>query len=357
MFLNIKNQFGINSNNNDKNNPRVIQSSNIKNNNINNSNNMNKKRINHSENNYTKDNNELTESKKRSNSIKLKLKLPKITPEKFSSPKKNMSNLLINDSNIKKPKKSLERDNTFTPTFNNKENQNIKILNDNIKTSKNKRINTEMKNLKNQIINRDYNFPKINNKSYQFSNAENDKNIKIYNKKRDLILNNIKNDFLMLDSIKNRGNNLAKSQILEEKNNYQIDNNKLYNYINNKDNNKQIFEYPNNSRNSQEIKRNNNFNINLSRNNYQNLNANKNFEKNDVKMPHTSFDNLKNIPKLKNKLDIIHEENEEENKYITDVKFNNSYVDQEKLNSLEILMKQRAHFQNKIPKDSRFKLK
>ena len=214
-----------------------------------------------------------------------------------------------------------------------------------------------MKNLKNQIINRDYNFPKINNKSYQFSNAENDKNIKIYNKKRDLILNNIKNDFLMLDSIKNRGNNLAKSQILEEKNNYQIDNNKLYNYINNKDNNKQIFEYQNNSRDSQEIKRNNNFNINLSRNNYQNLNANKNFEKNDVKMPHTSFDTPKNIPKLKNKLDIIHEENEDENKYITDVKFNNSFEDREKLNSLEILMKQRAHFQNKIPKDSRFKLK
>ena len=351
LFKNIK--YNI-VNNNAKNNPRVIQSSNIKNNN---SNNMNKKRINHSENNCTKDNNKLTESKKRSNSIKLKLKLPKITPEKFSSPKKNMSNLLINDSNIKKPKKSLERDNTFTPTFNNKENQNIKILNDNIKTSKNKRINTEMKNLKNQIINRDYNFPKINNKSYQFSNAENDKNIKIYNKKRDLILNNIKNDFLMLDSIKNRGNNLAKSQILEEKNNYQIDNNKLYNYINNKDNNKQIFEYPNNARNSQEIKRNNNFNINLSRNNYQNLNANKNFEKNDVKMPHTSFDTPKNIPKLKNKLDIIHEENEDENKYITDVKFNNSFEDREKLNSLEILMKQRAHFQNKIPKDSRFKLK
>ena len=244
--------------------------------------------------------------------------------------------------------------------YNNKEKSDIKIFNDNIKTSKNKRINTETNNLKNYIINKDnkdYNFPKINNKSYQFTKSENDKNIKIYNKQKDLILNNIKNDFLMLDSIKNKGNNLAKSQIQEEKNNYQIDNNKLYNYINNKDNNKQFFDYSNKKNDSKELNKINNLNMNLSRNYYQNLNSNNNFESNDDKMPHTSFDSPKNIPKLKNKLDIIHEENEDENKYITDVKFNNSFEDREKLNSLEILMKQRAHFQNKIPKDSRFKLK
>ena len=74
--------------------------------------------------------------------------------------------------------------------------------------------------------------------------------------------------------------------------------------------------------------------------------------------PHTSFDYPQNIPKIKNKLDIINEENEEDNnKYITDVKFNNSIDKKENLNSLEILMKQRAHFQNKIPDDSRFKIK
>ena len=345
-------------NNNDKNSPRVIQSSNIKNNK---STNINKKRINHTENNYTNDNNELKESKKSSNSIKLKLKLPKIPPQMFSSPKKNMNNLIIDESNIKKSKKSHERINTFTPMYNNKEKSDIKIFNDNIKTSKNKRINTETNNLKNYIINKDnkdYNFPKINNKSYQFTKSENDKNIKIFNKQKDLILNNIKNDFLMLDSIKNKGNNLAKSQIQEKKNNYQIDNNKLYNYINNKDNNnKQFFDYSNKKNDSKELNKINNLNMNLSRNYYQNLNKNKSFETNDDKMPHTSFDSPKNIPKLKNKLDIIHEENEDENKYITDVKFNNSFEDREKLNSLEILMKQRAHFQNKIPKDSRFKLK
>ena len=191
---------------------------------------------------------------------------------------------------------------------------------------------------------------------------ENNKNIKIYNKKKDLILNNIKNDFLMLDSIKNRANNLAKSQILEEKNTDQFNNNKLFNYINNKDNNKQqSFDYSNQTSDSKDIILKKNLNINLSRNyyhgNFGDFNENKNSEINDDKKPHTSFDSPIHIPKLKNKLDIIHEESEDENKYITDVKFNNSFEDKEKLNSLEILMKQRAHFQNKIPKDSRFKLK
>ena len=71
----------------------------------------------------------------------------------FSSPKKNMNNLIIDESNIKKSKKSHERINTFTPMYNNKKKSDIKIFNDNIKTSKNKRINTETNNLKNYIIN------------------------------------------------------------------------------------------------------------------------------------------------------------------------------------------------------------
>ena len=165
----------------------------------------------------------------------------------------------------------------------------------------------------------------------------------------------------MLDSIKNRTNNIAKSQILEEKNNYQLNNNKIYNYFNNKDNNKQSFDYSKKVNDSKDIKKQNDLNINLSRNYYQDnmgdLNQKNNFGINDDNKPHTSFDTPKNIPKLKNKLDIIHEESEDDNKYITEVKFNNSFENYEKLNSLEILMKQRAHFQNKIPKDSRFKLK
>ena len=351
-------QFNI-INGNDKNNARVIQGYRIKNKN---DNNINPKRIINIENNYpSNNNNKLIISKKRSNSIELNLKLPKIPPPLIPSPKKNLNNLLINDSNIKKPKKHQERINTFTPTHNNVEKPNSKKISDNIKESKNKRINTENFGLKNYIIKKNYNFPKIANKSSPFTNVENNKNIKIYNKKKDLILNNIKNDFLMLDSIKNRANNLAKSQILEEKNNYQFNNNKLFNYINNKDNNKQqSFDYSNQTSDSKDIIK-KNLNINLSRNyyheNFGDFNENKNSEINDDKKPHTSFDSPIHIPKLKNKLDIIHEESEDENKYITDVKFNNSFEDKEKLNSLEILMKQRAHFQNKIPKDSRFKLK
>ena len=350
LLKNIK----YNISNNDKNNSPIIQSSNIKNKN-NNNNSISKKRINITENNYTNDNNELIQSKKRSNSIKLKFKLPKISPQMFSSPKKNMNNLLINDSNVKKPKQNLERVNTFIPTYNNKEKSKIKIkiFNDNIKKSKNKRINTEAYNLKNYAIKKDYNFPKINSKSYQFTDVENDKSIKIYNKQKDLILNNIKNDFLMLDSIKNGGNNLVKSQINSNKYLYK----KINNYINNKDNNIQIFKYSNKKKDSKEIKRNDNLNNNLSINYNQDLNEYKIFETNDEKIPHTSFDSPKHIPKLKKKLDIIHEESEDENKYITDVKFINNFEDREKLTSLEILMKQRAHFQNKIPKDSRFKLK
>ena len=222
-------------------------------------------------------------------------------------------------------------------------------------------MNTENNNFKNYVIKKDYNFPKIEIKTNKSTNVENDKNIKIYNKQKDLILNNIKNDFLMLDSIKNRTNNIAKSQILEEKNNYQLNNNKIYNYFNNKDSNKQSFDYSKKVNDSKDIKKQNDLNINLSRNYYQDnmgdLNQKNNFGINDDNKPHTSFDTPKNIPKLKNKLDIIHEESEDDNKYITEVKFNNSFENYEKLNSLEILMKQRAHFQNKIPKDSRFKLK
>ena len=354
LLKNIK--FNIINNNNEKSNPRLIQSSNIKN--IGN-NNINQKRISRQENNKNINNNLIT-PKTRSNSIKLNLKLPKISPQQ-SSPKKNTNNILINKTNTKKPNKNHERTNTYTPTFNNVEKSNLKIFKDNINASKNKRMNTENNNFKNYVIKKDYNFPKIEIKTNKSTNVENDKNIKIYNKQKDLILSNIKNDFLMLDSIKNRTNNIAKSQILEEKNNYQLNNNKIYNYFNNKDSNKQSFDYSKKVNDSKDIKKQNDLNINLSRNYYQDnmgdLNQKNNFGINDDNKPHTSFDTPKNIPKLKNKLDIIHEESEDDNKYITEVKFNNSFENYEKLNSLEILMKQRAHFQNKIPKDSRFKLK
>ena len=186
------------------------------------------------------------------------------------------------------------------------------------------------------------------------------------------ILNNIKKDFLMLDSIKNKSNNISKSQRLEENifynNNIKMNlDNKINNYNNNKKNisNNYSLDYFMNSNNYKNKTKKDESNIpyssNLDQKNYNNYNERMNFNEDfsslniEEKKPHTSFDYPKKIPKLKNKLDIIDEENEEENKYITDVKFTNE--NKENLNSLEILMKQRALFQNKIPNDSRFKIK
>ena len=211
---------------------------------------------------------------------------------------------------------------------------------------------------------------------------ENDKNIKLFNKQKNKILNSIKDDFLMLNSLKNKSVNIGKNKFMEEdkfyknKNNINNQENKsnsnnfMYshdNYINNNKNtiNKKL-NYYTNSTDSKDSKVRNDTNIQNSRNYYPNLYniiENNNYKEDitsgmsEEKKPHTSFDNPKIIPKLNNKLDIIHEENEDDNKYITDVKFNNSFENKENLNSLEILMKQRAYFQNKMPNNSRFKLK
>ena len=76
----------------------------------------------------------------------------------------------------------------------------------------------------------------------------------------------------------------------------------------------------------------------------------------EKKKPYTSF-NIPPMPKLKKKLDIINEEDENDCKYITDLNINNNFGNNEKLNTLEILMKQRLFFQSKIPDNSRFKIK
>ena len=322
-----------------------------------------------------KNNDKLTEPKKRSHSIKLNMKLPKIS-QLSSIPKNNISNNISNTSNIKL-NKSQERTVIFTPQNNNNRNfSSSQKINDNLKKSYNKKVNTEIGNLKNYEIKERYNLPKIEKKKFnKIMNIESDKKIKLYNKQKDEILNNIKNDFLMLDSIKNKVNNIGKSQLIDENSNFKNNNkmnleNKINSYINKniqKTNNKN-FNHSINISNSIDPSNQNNSNNKYSRNLYQNnIYINKNnenyynseeniFKINEDKKPHTSFDYPKNVPKLKNKLDIIHEESEEDNnKYITDVIFNNR--GEENLNSLEILMKQRAHFQKKIPKDSRFKLK
>ena len=329
----------------------------------------NKKRVFSTENNKNK----LIDSKKRSNSINLNRKLPIISHTPSSQ--KNPQNINITNNLKKNHDKNPKRVNTFTPNFNNIiNNVNQKISNNNLKNPYNKGANTENTNLKKYIIKREYYLPRIDKNANKMNYIENDKSIKLYNKQKNLILNNIKKDFLMLDSIKNKSNNLSKSQKLEENNFYKNDNNmSLDNKINNYNNNKKknlnnySIDYLKNSNDYINKNNQNESNINNSRNLYQNdfnkyndrIDSNNDFSsfKIEEKKPHTSFDYPKKIPKLKNKLDIIDEENEEENKYITDVKFNNNFENKENLNSLEILMKQRAHFQNKMPNDSRFKIK
>ena len=319
----------------------------------------------------SKNNNKLIETKKKSNSIKLNLKLP-IISQNPSSPKKVKNNKIINNLNNNLIK-SHERTAKFTPKLKDIDSSNSQIINDNLKRSFNQRTNSENGKSKNYVVNKESKLPKINKKLKHIMNMENDKNIKLYNKQKNEILTNIKNDFLMLDEIKNKSNNVEKNQFLEDNNLYKINNNNnqenpINNYINNiqnSNNKKQNYlQHLNKSknRNSQ-----NNSNIKNSRNYYpkniyyNNENSNSNedltFGLNEGKKPHTSFDYAQNVPKLKDKLDIIHEESEDDNKYITDVKFNNSFENQENLNSLEILMRQRANFQNKIPNNSRFKMK
>ena len=319
----------------------------------------------------TENNNVLIGSKKRSNSLNLNRKLPKISQTSVTQKNPKNNNILNNLEN--KPNKNPKRVNTYTPNFNGIiNNVNRKLNNDNIKRSYSKGVNTENTNLKKYIIKSGYNLPRIDKKVNKMDYIENDKSIKLYNKQKNLILNNIKKDFLMLDSIKNKSNNISKSQRLEENifynNNINMSlDNKINNYNNNKKNisNNYSLDYFMNSNNYKNKTKKDESNIpyssNLDQKNYNNYNERMNFNEDfsslniEEKKPHTSFDYPKKIPKLKNKLDIIDEENEEENKYITDVKFTNE--NKENLNSLEILMKQRALFQNKMPNDSRFKIK
>lgn len=307
----------------------------------------------------SKTNNKLTEPKKRSHSIKLNLKLPSIS-NLSSSPNKYVNNILTNNGKDSL-NKSQDRPILYTPKnyFSNSQ-----IIKDNLKKSYNNGIVSGNGNLRDYEIKGQYNLPKIN-KKFKNINQETDKKIKLYNKQKDEILSSIKNDFLMLDSIKNKVNNTEKNQFIGKNVYYQNNDNQLNggNKINNKNkhhiNNKNR-NYFRNLSDSNDINQSDSIKNNIYNNNKEKnyLNEDNIFEINENKKPHTSFDYIQKIPKLKNKLDIIHEESEDDNnKYITDVKFNNNLEGKDNLNSLEILMKQRAFFQNQIPNNSRFKLK
>ena len=354
----------INNKKNNKENNKSIQKQNMKDN-INT--NIKNNKINSKE----KINNKINKSNNLQNSIKLKKNLPKI-PQMMNSPKKNINSNLLIKNPIIFLNKSQKRAISHTPKLKDINISNSQIINDKLKRSYNIGLNQEKRDLKNYALNKQYNLPKIDNQPKKLKEIENDKNIKLFTKQKNKILNSIKNDFLMLDSLKNKSLIVGNNKLMEEnkyyKNNKNNQDNQINNYNNNNKNtiNKKLNYYIN-SNDSNDIKikidTDNKNSRNYYQNNLYNINENINSKEeilpgvSEEKKPHTSFDYPQNIPKLKNKLDVIHEENEDDNKYITDVKFNNSLESKENLNSLEILMKQRAHFQNKMPNDSRFKLK
>ena len=364
-------------------------------------------------------NNSINNSKSINNNKKMKIQLPIIIPQSISSKSKSNNNL-PNIPNVNK-KQNYKRMNTFTPIIKkniNNKNYESEKNNKKLKEIIRKKIMNNRKE-RNYFQNNSVSLPKINvNKSININNSPYI-NIKEYNYQKNSnmkneynnIINNIRKDFLLLDSIKNRNNNNKNNNLTDrhsndKKINYQInnmsvntksnnikliDNNlvknfnknhkKINNYINhsynkinsinnnnnyynlynqnnlkgNNNNDLNLFNDLNNNTNNDNI--NNRYNINSNNiNNNENINDGQSIGYKEKKA-HTSFDNPKRLPKLKNKLDIINEEEEDDNKYITDIQIGNIYGNEGNLNTLEILMKQRMFYQNKIPNNSRFKLK
>jgi hypothetical protein len=386
-----------------------------KNQNINN----NKKEINKNDNNRIKspennknsfNNNKLKESRSKNNINKNNIKLPPIIPNS-ASPKTIKKNFISKSQKLN-INKNYKRLNTFTPA--------LKINNINNDTSEKKSgslkeiIAKKMKNKKIQydnslslprlIINtqKDYSPKQSITQSNDYSKRNN--NNKIQNNYGN-VLENIKKDFLLLDSIKNRANTdrnnkkinyqIGNNSVNNTENNIKLinsdlfDNNKINNFSNrnieNNDNNYIVnnshtydkmnsynsinskFNLYNRNNNNNEMPFLNDLNVlnnnNSVSNRYNNMNNNDFIDKeislgsSERKKPHTSFDIPPVLPGLKKKLDIISEEEEDDNKYITDLNMNNNFGSAGNLNTLEILMKQRMVFQNKMPNNSRFKLK
>jgi hypothetical protein len=78
-------------------------------------------------------------------------------------------------------------------------------------------------------------------------------------------------------------------------------------------------------------------------------------EKNQLNIPEDirAYTSFNNPPLL---LPNIYNNNDYGN-YNMNMNMNNNYIDEKKDNALEILMSQRMDYQNKIPNDSRFKIK
>lgn len=284
------------------------------------------------------------------------VKLPLI-PSSSGTPKNQEKNIILKNLKISKSFIKSNNNNKFSHDFKN-------ILKNKIFESEKK--NESLKEVLERNNKRNFQEKNINSPKLSVSLP------KIHNNK---IKNN---DFQLLDSLKHKPNNLNSDRnfqnikindnikISNKRNNRIItENNLINNNINRKNsfnnmNDNNISNKNNSSSDYNNDKMNNMSNLDNYINKSNNIYNNRNYYNNDSffgysgeKRSHTSFDSQPKLPGLKEKLDVINEEDEDDNKFITD--FNN--VNNGNLNALEILMKQRLNYQNQLPTNSRFKLK
>ena len=296
-------------------------------------------------------------------------KLPIIVSHGINKEKNN-----LNKNNILKVNKSYEKNNTFNINLKKQIlNQNLYHKNNEDLAEKNidkkyKKLNTfKEENLNKNKLSELYikrNFSEIfssRNILRQKSSIENIE--KTYNN----ILNKIKKDFTLLDTLKDKINKIQKNNsFINEykyrenlnKNNYELKNNNNNN-INNINN---INTY-NNKNNSKNL----NINMNNIKDNMKNINNHNQYNNNNNNIINASDLNKNKIEEQKEnylnncsdnykkfdiKLEVINEE--EDDKNTTNI---NNIENEKKQNYLEVLMNQRLYYQNnKIPDNSRFKL-
>ena len=306
--------------------------------------------------NVEKENHNKINKNKNKNTI---IKLPLISSQKIESEKKYLN------KNIKIIKNN---------SFENKKNYNINSLSLNVNdlfkqksegkiqkiTVRNNRINNHEINTssKEEYVDNKIQLPEYNkNISLSSRNISNQNNFrsnfdieKTYNEK----LNKLQSD---LDYIKKQiKNGQKKNNVFNINNNIESNNRTNNNYVNNINSYSQNYNKQNNfpdinNNNINNLK--NSYNLNYygktnTTNNSYKKDRGFNYEKKE-KRAFTSDKKL-NLFGLKNKLDIIEEEDDAQNK------INNNNRQIKNKNFLEILMEQRQYYQNKISDDSLFKL-
>lgn len=290
------------------------------------------------EQNKTRDKRETIDSKNINNNKKIQLPL-------IISQKKEPENNIMNKKIPLTKNYSYEKSNMFGPILKSNNNmlkvnsyRNIQKIIINNDLNNKRKNNFSQENMNNEIRKQEFNNSN-NLSSGNLINKDNNKNeidiAKTYNK----ILNKLDNNYLLLDSIKNKINKIQKNNsILDINNNSEHKGVNKNNHIN--DNNH------------------NNININLKDTNISNRIINNNelfFKEKNGKRSFTSSDSKPKLLGLNNKLDVINEEKDDDKSTIN-VKNNDNKMLMRKQNFLEILMHQRYMYQNKLPDNSRFKL-